>query len=49
MLSGATKTPFNSVVKYVVPWLIPMIIALLIITFVPAVSLMIPKLLGYTV
>lgn len=49
MLSGATKTPFNNVVKYVVPWLLPMVIALLIITFVPAISLALPAFLGYAV
>ena len=49
MLSGATKVEFNKVVKYVVPWLLPMFIALLVVTFVPAVSLTIPRLFGLAV
>ena len=49
MLSGATKVEFNKVVSYVVPWLLPMFIALIIVTFVPAVSLTIPRLLGLSV
>lgn len=49
MLSGATKTPFNKVVKYVAPWLIPMFIALAIVTFCPPVVLTIPRLLGMAV
>ena len=49
MLSGATKTPFNKVVRYVTPWLIPMFIALAIVTFCPAVCLTIPRLLGMAV
>lgn len=49
MLSGTTRTPFNKVVKYVMPWLIPMFIALLLVTYIPALTLTIPKLLGYAV
>ncbi len=49
MLAGATKTPFNKVIRYVSPWLIPMLIALLLIAFVPAISLTIPRLLGMAV
>ena len=49
MLSGATKTPFNKVVSYVSPWLIPLFIALLIVTFFPEVCLFIPRMLGMTV
>lgn len=49
MLSGATGLPFNKVVKYVVPWLLPMAITLLIITLVPEITLFIPKLLGMNI
>ncbi len=49
MLSGTTGVHFNKVVKYVVPWLIPMFIALILITFFPAISLTIPRLFGYAV
>ena len=46
MLSGATKTPFNRVVKYITPWLIPMFIALVLVTFFPWICLSIPRLFG---
>ena len=46
MLSGATKTPFNKVVKYIVPWLIPMFIALILVTFFPWICLTIPRIFG---
>lgn len=47
MLSGSTGVPFNKVVKYVMPWLLPMFIALLAITFIEPITLTIPRLLGY--
>ena len=49
MLSGTTRVEFNKVVKYVVPWLIPMFIALIVITFCPPIALTIPRLLGFAV
>ncbi|MDO4633257.1 MAG: TRAP transporter large permease [Eubacteriales bacterium] len=49
MLSGATRTPFNKVVSYVIPWLLPMFIALILVTFCPAITLTIPRLLGMAV
>lgn len=49
MLASATKTPFNKVVKYVSPWLIPMFIALALVTFFPDITLLIPRLLGMDV
>lgn len=49
MLSGVTKVPFNKVVKYTAPWLIPMFIALALVTFCPAITLTIPRLLGMAV
>lgn len=47
MLSGSTGVSFNKVVKYVMPWLLPMFIALLAITFIEPITLTIPRLLGY--
>ena len=47
MLAGATKTPFKTVVKYVAPWLVPMFIALALVTFCPPIVLTIPRLLGF--
>ncbi|MEA4932641.1 MAG: TRAP transporter large permease [Lawsonibacter sp.] len=49
MLSGTTGVPFNKVVKYVVPWLLPMLIALLAVTFIEPITLTIPRLFGYAV
>ena len=49
MLSGTTGVHFNKVVKYVMPWLLPMFIALLVVTLVEPVTLAIPVLLGYEV
>lgn len=49
MLSGATKTPFSKVVSYVTPWLVPLFIALAIVTFFPEVCLFIPRMLGMAV
>ncbi len=46
MLAGSTNTDFKKVVSYVVPWLIPMFIALAVVTYVPGVTLTLPKLVG---
>ncbi|MBP3736226.1 MAG: TRAP transporter large permease [Lachnospiraceae bacterium] len=46
MLAGSTNTDFKTVVSYVVPWLIPMFIALAVVTYVPGVTLTLPKLVG---
>lgn len=49
MLSGTTRVPFNTVVKYVLPWLLPMFIAMLLITFFPSITLTIPRIMGLSV
>ena len=49
MLSGSTGVHFNKVVKYVLPWLLPMFIALLVVTLFEPVTLAIPVMLGYEV
>jgi len=40
------KRPMDKVVKETLPFYLCMIIALLLITFIPSISLLIPKLLG---
>ncbi|MBQ9305816.1 TRAP transporter large permease [Butyrivibrio sp.] len=45
--SAIAEEPMEKVVKAQLPFYFMMIIALLVITFIPAVSLCIPKLLGY--
>ena len=49
MLSGTTGVSFNKIVKYVMPWLLPMFIALLAITFIEPITLAIPVMLGFEV
>ena len=44
--SAVCKTPMEKVVKATLPFYLCMIITLLLITFVPDISLLIPKLLG---
>lgn len=47
ILSSATKTPFKQVVRAVSPWLIPLMIALVLITLVPDLVLFVPRLTGF--
>ncbi|MCI9251984.1 MAG: TRAP transporter large permease [Lachnospiraceae bacterium] len=49
MLSGTTGVSFNKIVKYVMPWLLPMFIALLAVTFIEPITLAIPVMLGFEV
>lgn len=46
VLSSVTGAPVQRVVQGTVPFLVPLAITLLVVTFVPAVSLWLPKLLG---
>lgn len=45
-MSSALKVPMATVVKGVLPFLVPLLIALLIVTYVPWVSLVLPRLMG---
>jgi len=45
--SAVAKRPMEKVVKATLPFYLCMIIALLLITFIPDISLFIPKLFGY--
>ena len=47
ILSSATQTPFKQVVRAVSPWLIPLLIALVLITLVPDLVLFVPRLTGF--
>lgn len=47
VLSSVTKVPVPKVIKGVMPFFIPMLATLVIITFVPALSLWLPTLLGF--
>src|SRR5680860_181871 len=48
VLSSVTNVPVTRVIKGVIPFFIPMLATLVIITFVPALSLWLPALLGFT-
>jgi C4-dicarboxylate transporter DctM subunit len=45
--SGIAKVPVEKVIKPMLPFLAVLIAALLIITYVPAITLFVPRLLGY--
>lgn len=47
VLSSVTSIPVPKVIKGVLPFFIPMLATLLVITFVPALSLWLPSLLGF--
>ena len=44
---GIGNIPFAQLVKKIIPFLLVLLLGLLIITYMPAVSLTIPRLLGY--
>jgi tripartite ATP-independent transporter DctM subunit len=47
ILSSITKQPFNYVVKAVVPWIVPLICALVLINVIPEMVLYLPRVLGF--
>ena len=47
IVSGMTRTPLRDIVRESVPFVIAMIVALAIITFIPETVLWLPRLLGY--
>ncbi len=46
-MQGFTKTSFEEVVAAVFPWLLPLVGALLVVTYVPWIALTLPRALGY--
>lgn len=46
VLNSVTDIPFQRVVQGTSPFLIPLLIALLLVTYVPSLSLYLPRLLG---
>ena len=44
--SGLSGLPFNQVSKQVLPFLLVMLAVLMAVTFVPGITLLLPKLLG---
>lgn len=47
VLSQVTKIPFPRVVRGTVPFLVPLVVCLLLVTYIPALTLWLPGLLGY--
>lgn len=47
VLASVTGIPFHRVVQGTVPFLIPLIITLLLVTYIPSISLFLPRLLGF--
>lgn len=47
MLSSASKRSFGEVTKMVAPWLIPLFIALAMVTYIEPITMFLPGLFGY--
>jgi tripartite ATP-independent transporter DctM subunit len=47
VLGSVTGAPFSRVVQGTLPFLIPLVITLLLVTFFPGISLFLPRLLGF--
>lgn len=47
VLSSAAKAPVYKVFRYIAPWTIPLLIALVLITFIPGITMWLPKLVGF--
>jgi len=47
ILSSTTKRPFNYVIKAVAPWILPLLLALVFITYILELVLFLPKVFGF--
>jgi tripartite ATP-independent transporter DctM subunit len=47
VLSSITERPIEVVIKAISPWLIPLMITLILVTYVPGIVLYLPKLIGF--
>ncbi len=47
VISAAGKVPIQQTIQGTVPFLIPLIMSLMAVTFIPAVSMWLPRMLGY--
>lgn len=45
VLSGISSVPFERISRAIIPYLLTLVLVLLLVTFVPAISMMLPKLL----
>lgn len=46
-LSLVAKKPFEEIARYTTPWIVPLVIVLLLITYIPDLVLFLPKLMGF--
>ena len=44
---GIGNIPFADLVKKIIPFLIALLVGLILITYIPSITLFIPRLLGY--
>jgi TRAP-type C4-dicarboxylate transport system permease large subunit len=47
MLSSASGRSFGEVTKMVLPWLVPLFLALALVTYVEPITMFLPGLFGY--
>ena len=47
ILSGVTKKKFEDIVAAVLPWYLPLLISMLVVTYWEGLVLLVPKLLGF--
>jgi tripartite ATP-independent transporter DctM subunit len=47
ILSSVTKIPSNKITMMVLPWIIPLVFVLFLVTFIPDIVLFLPRLLGF--
>ncbi len=49
VLASATRNPVADVIRFILPWVIPLLIALILITLFPAITLWLPTVAGFVV
>ena len=47
MLSSIAKVPYGQTLKYCLPWIVPLLVVLLLVTYFEPVTLFLPRLLGF--
>ena len=47
ILSPVAQVPINKIIRYVFPWLLPLLVSLLLITFLPDLVMFLPRYLGF--
>jgi tripartite ATP-independent transporter DctM subunit len=47
MLAIVGKLPVQKIIKYVMPWIIPLVIVLFLITYIPDIVMFLPRVMGF--